>query len=126
MITRLILPLLPPSVNVLYKRTKTGRIYLNPDVIEFKAKVKEFIELEQIQKHKGKVFIDISFCGCRKNSDIDNMLKVLLDSMNDLVYIDDKYIYRLVVTKSEGNKKETSVIISDSETEGLSTHSNSD
>lgn len=38
-----------------------------------------------------------------RNPDIDNYLKPILDSMNGIVYEDDKQIERLIVYKSKSN-----------------------
>ena len=40
-------------------------------------------------------------------------MKVLLDSMNKLVYADDKQIYQIVATKVLGQDKQTTVVVTD-------------
>ncbi len=40
----------------------------------------------------------MSFCGCQTNANFDDLLKSLFDSMSDIVYDDDKQIYKLTVT----------------------------
>lgn len=111
--TRIIIPMLPPSTNSIYSITRNGRLYLSKRHREFKKEVTEFLSKENVEITHKKLKVAISFTGCRTNSDIDNMLKALLDSMNGIIYKDDKQIYQLIVTKSNEGDKETSVIISD-------------
>ena len=110
--TVIIIEDLPPSCNVLYKRTRKGNIYVNPKVTAFKQLVKQSINDDVIVTDK-KLKVDITFEGCRKNADIDNLLKVLLDSLNKLVYEDDKQIYQMIVSKQLGKVKKTSIIITE-------------
>ena len=103
---------LPPSCNILYKRTRKGNIYVNPKVTAFKELVKKLLP-DDLEVTDKKLKVDIVFDGCRKNSDIDNLLKVLLDSLNKIVYKDDKQIFQMTVTKHLGKEKTTSIIISE-------------
>ena len=113
MLLKIVIPDLPPSVNVLYKRTRKGGLYVNPKVTAFKELVKQNLP-DDINCEPVKLLkLDIAFHGCKHKSDLDNFMKVLLDSMNKLVYADDKQIYQIVATKVLGSEKQTIVIVSD-------------
>lgn len=45
--------------------------------------------------------------------DADNILKALLDALNELAYDDDRYIYKLSVERIYSNRPRTEVVISD-------------
>lgn len=53
--------------------------------------------------HEGKVSIEVRFFFGRE-SDIDSRLKCLLDSLQGILYADDKQVYRLVVDKDKDTK----------------------
>ena len=45
--------------------------------------------------------------------DADNILKALLDALNELAYDDDRYIYKISVERVYSNRPRTEVTISD-------------
>lgn len=47
--------------------------------------------------------------------DADNILKALLDALNEVAYDDDRYIYKITVERIYSNKPRTEVIITDEE-----------
>ena len=97
---------LPVSVNSLYKRTKYGGLYLNPKVVAFKALA--IIELEKLNISNitdKNVKVEIEFVVHKKNIDIDNLCKVVLDSLNKRVYKDDSQVFELNVKKQLERKK---------------------
>ena len=110
---KIILLTLPPSTNTIYKMTRTGRVYLNKSHLAFKDYVNKALSKEDIKISDKKLCLEISFCGCRTNADIDNMLKSLFDSMNGIVYEDDKQIYKIIVTKNSTGSKHTVIVVSD-------------
>ena len=52
----------------------------------------------------GQLWCDIDFKYKGREPDIDAYIKFILDSMNDIVYQDDKQIRRLTVTKTKGKE----------------------
>jgi Holliday junction resolvase RusA-like endonuclease len=93
--------------------TRTGRVYLNKSHLAFKDLVNKQLSKEDIKISDKKLCLEISFYGCRTNADIDNMLKSLFDSMNGIVYEDDKQIYKITVTKNCTGSKHTVIVVSD-------------
>jgi Holliday junction resolvase RusA-like endonuclease len=77
----------------MYKRSKTGGVFCDPSVKEFKVKVKLLLKELKFVKTNGPVKIAVEFYFKRKNRDIDNLLKILLDSMNKIIYDDDKQVH---------------------------------
>ena len=97
----------------MYKRTRKGGLYVNPKVTAFRELVIESLPDDLYCEPIKLLKLDITFNGCKHKSDLDNFMKVLLDSMNKLVYADDKQIYQIVATKVLGQDKQTTVIVSD-------------
>lgn len=56
--------------------------------------------------NKLKVEILISFKGYRKR-DVDNYNKAILDSFNNIVWLDDEQIFELITKKTYGNKEDS-------------------
>jgi len=102
---------LPPSVNIIYKRTQRGGLYLNPKVLEFKKLVAEELGKIEYNMFTDKLKVEIIYHVTRSNIDLDNLNKITLDSMNKLVYVDDKQIYELNVQKIVGKEKKTVINI---------------
>lgn len=102
---------IPVSVNNLYKRSKHGGLYLNEKVLAFRALV--ILELEKIdyKKTDKNVRVCIEFYVTKKNIDIDNLCKVVLDSLNKRVFNDDSQVYELFVKKIIGKEKKTFIKI---------------
>lgn len=106
------IPELPPSVNALYKRSLNGGLYLNPKANAFKASVILILEKLDFVIIDKPVKLEIVFTVTKANIDIDNLLKVLLDSLNKKIYTDDKLVYELNVKKVIGKIKETKITVS--------------
>ena len=90
---------LPPSVNKMYCHTRKGGLYLHPDVLAFKNNITNILKEMTFTKSNKDIKINITFLMKNRNNDIDGPIKVLLDSMNKLVYDDDKQIIELHVNK---------------------------
>ena len=92
---------LPPSVNQLYRKNASGAIYTTPKVIEFKKMVKiELSKFKMKSSNKPIKMIIVFSIKDKRRRDIDNMLKVLLDSMNKIVFEDDSQVIELHVKKN--------------------------
>jgi Holliday junction resolvase RusA-like endonuclease len=90
--------ILPPSVNQLYRKNSHGFIYVTPKIVEFKKFVKNELSKLNLKPSIKKIRLDIVFdIKGKRNRDIDNMLKVLLDSFNKLVFEDDSQVFELHV-----------------------------
>lgn len=104
----IIIPLLPPSVNTYWRRGARST-YLSKKGREFKENVRAYLLKEKIDKKlegKLKVEILISFKGYRKR-DVDNYNKAILDSFNNMVWLDDEQIFELTTKKTYGNKADS-------------------
>lgn len=102
---------LPPSVNVIYCRSQYSSIYLTKKVLAFKSRVCDVLSNMEIKCTNNRVKLEIHYTVTKNNIDIDNLNKVLLDSMNEIVYYDDNQVYELHCTKSIGANKETAVTV---------------
>lgn len=98
------IPLLPPSVNTYWRRGQHAT-YLSKKGREFKENVKSYLLAHKMEKLEGKLKVEIliSFKGYRKR-DVDNYNKAILDSFNDVVWLDDEQIFELKTTKTYGRK----------------------
>ena len=99
--THIFIDSVPPSVNHSY-RAYRGRVVLSARAREFKEKVAKSLG-EAFNKITGKVKLDVTFhFKDKRKRDIDNYLKVLLDSLKGLAFEDDDQIYELTVKKHIG------------------------
>lgn len=85
---------LPPSVNHFYQRTKHNGMMLTPAARQWK----ELAAWEAKTTLRGwkicsqKVIVEIwIFWGSRRKRDCDNLMKGLLDSLQGVVYTDDRW-----------------------------------
>jgi len=97
---------LPPSVNHAYIiRNVKGRIlrFRTARAQEYFKYVKRecFRQLNKVKilTHPISVHIEVSFRDKRKR-DIDNLLKILLDSFEGVLWADDSQIFELYIKKS--------------------------
>lgn len=91
---------LPPSVNAIYKTTRTGRTYLSKEAKNYKKEI-----LYLCQKNKFNIAInylielDIKiFKKNKRERDVDNYLKITFDSLQDAgVFQNDNLIKKLTI-----------------------------
>ncbi len=100
------IPQKPISTNHCYRvRVVKGTpiMYMTKEGKEFKAKAQDIIRDSEVSLTDKdiKLSIELRFKDKRRR-DIDNYNKILLDSMTDLVYEDDKQIMELNLKKSSG------------------------
>ena len=98
---------LAPSVNKMYCHTRKGGLYLHPDVLAFKNNITNILKEMTFTKSNKDIKLNVTFYMKNRNNDIDGPIKVLLDSMNKLVYDDDKQIIELHVKKVVCKEKRT-------------------
>jgi crossover junction endodeoxyribonuclease RusA len=106
---------LPPSLNVMYRKSKYGAIYKTLKARQYidlvHQTIKEQNENIEILNCNVKVTI-IMYQNDKRKRDIDNILKVLLDAMNNIIYVDDSQITELHIKKvcsTEINKIEIEI-----------------
>ena len=96
---------IPPSVNHAY-RAYRGRVVLSKRAREFKEHVANSLP-EDFIKISGKVRLAVRFMfKDNRKRDIDNYLKVLLDSIKGICFDDDDQVYELYVAKRIGCEKD--------------------
>lgn len=89
---------LPPSLNRLYRKGKRG-IYMSEEGRAYKQEVALMAvgQMEKAEPLLGKVGVELRFYGARM--DADNMTKALFDSLNGIVWGDDRQIIELHIYK---------------------------
>lgn len=79
---------------------KTGHAYTPAKTRQMEARIAEIYLFEVGQKFLGPIEMKIYFyLGTRRQRDIDNMAKLVMDSLNGVAYDDDKQVYALTVVK---------------------------
>jgi Holliday junction resolvase RusA-like endonuclease len=98
----------PVSINNRYNRnfslTKEYRLF--KEALGWKAKE---IHRESPLKCPVKVEIDLFYKG--REPDADNAIKPILDSLNNIVYKDDKQVQRLSIAKFKSDKDFVTIYI---------------
>lgn len=88
----------PPSVNHYLKRTKLGVVYKTPKAKEYCKTVAR--QLFEMHPTEGPVELTIKFwTPDNRRRDVDNILKVMLDSLSGILYHDDSQIFKITLEK---------------------------
>lgn len=85
-----------PCLNTIYKTSRHNHIYKSSKAKEFCEYIKQNFKQEKLIETSIKMKIDFYI---NRDCDIDAKLKVALDSLNNVVYIDDKQIFQLNIKK---------------------------
>lgn len=101
-----IIPYRPDSVNSHWCRSPRGT-YLSKSGKRFREDVQKFMLITKHKKEEGKlrVFLELVFKDKRER-DIDNYCKSIFDSLNGILWEDDRQIYELHTTKRIGAGKD--------------------
>jgi len=91
--TSLILPY-PPTLNKLYA-TFNGRRMLSKNGKAFKANVLSLCMLKRIKPLEGNIAITFTAYRPRKIGDLDNLNKIIFDSLKGSAFYDDKQIVEM-------------------------------
>ena len=105
------IPFRPDSVNTHSRTSKFGGQYLSKAGRQFRENVQNYIKtLGYITfKNKVKVSLELYFKD-KRDRDIDNYFKAILDSFNEFLYTDDKLIYEVSSKKNIGTGRDYFVI----------------
>ena len=106
------LGLLPPSTNAMY-RCFRGRICKSARLKMFEQQILVYFdELEQeITIVDGKFAVDVSFyLKGNRDTDLDNLLKAMLDGLEGILYKNDKMITSITARKFNKCKENKTVI----------------
>ncbi len=85
---------LPPSSNR-YWRVYRGRPVVSEEAREYKALLKTLAHRDCVEQLDGPVAVYVKVYRARKAGDLDNFLKVLLDSMQGVFYANDNQVFEL-------------------------------
>lgn len=81
----------PPSANRYWRRA--GRvIYKSKEGADYAKQVKAMFSIHGITPHDHPVSVAIDLFRPKKAGDLDNRIKVLLDSLNGIVFNDDSQV----------------------------------
>jgi len=112
------IPALPPSVNHYFKRSRNGRLYLDAEARAF-VEMAQLIAKQAAKRARWKVLpageffylvIGFEFAN-RRFADPNNMLKILIDALEGIVFENDKWLLPLVTSAKITGKERTIVNI---------------
>ena len=108
---QIVLPFLPPSVNRCYRSYKS-RVYKSKVYNDFITQMGEFLDDRDDGQIKGKVMIDVTFYKKdKRNFDLDNRLKSLLDCIEDKLIENDNYVCEIKCRKFNGCIEDKTLLI---------------
>lgn len=87
----------PPSANRIWRTGRGRRTYSAPEATAFKADVKKLALEALVQRSALPVEVHLNFFRPRRAGDIDNRIKVVLDSLNGFAWEDDEQVTVLKV-----------------------------
>lgn len=88
-------------LNALYHTNRHGKFYKSREAKEFERFMKGLVHVDEAWQGKVRVEVEMRV---RRDCDIDSRLKVLLDALENIVYLNDSQIYELIVTKQRAVK----------------------
>lgn len=122
MIQEIVLDKLPPSTNHTHGRNKWGGMYMKKAGVEFMTYVALTCKKNNIKLHEGFVEVDIigsagryKTTGEPKRMDMQNVEKILFDSLQGHAYKDDVVVWKHSTTRVDDVETYTKIIIKDYE-----------
>lgn len=103
-----VIPLIPPSVNGMYGKTKSGRRFLIPRAKDFKEGaiviVRNAAQLTEWRYVPGQRLRVVCTYFFKENRtiDLDNLLKLTLDALKEALHFDDNRAVVAEVTARDG------------------------
>ena len=94
----------PPSINKRLRRNRKDQIAAAAEVRKWKAYTGLAIKAKTTKKFENNVQVNIK-TNIRKNADIDNIIKPILDALQLGPIINDKYINKIIVERSDAIKR---------------------
>jgi Holliday junction resolvase RusA-like endonuclease len=105
------IPLLPVSMNKLYAiNYRTKQVYMTPEARQFKSQAKLFISsFETSKTDKLSLRLDIHTDwyfknGNPKRSDIQNLIKVVVDMLSERLGFDDSQVWSFTANKIQSSE----------------------
>ena len=97
---KVILPY-PPSANR-YWRVYKGMTVVSSEATAYKREVKKLAKLAALSPLRGDVALTLDVYRPRATGDLDNRIKVLVDSLNGIAWADDEQIVQIHAYRHEG------------------------
>lgn len=99
----------PPSANQ-YWRNYGGRMVVSDKAKDYKVSVSVAVSELQTRAVTGNVAVHILVYRPRKAGDLDNSLKILIDSLRGIAYVDDSQIVAIHAYRYE-DKQNPRVVV---------------
>lgn len=115
MISQILTVPYPPTANN-FKMIVRGRMMLSNEARAYKEQVGWLAKSKGLTAMAGPLSVTIYFYRPRKSGDLDNLLKVLIDSLTGIIYQDDSQIVEIHAFRFEDKlKPRAEIMISASE-----------
>lgn len=88
--TNLVLPF-PPSANR-YWRMFRGHMVISAEAKAYKAAVRNNAQFRGSRPVAGKVHISLAYYRPRQSGDLDNRIKIMLDSLEGILFVNDSQV----------------------------------
>lgn len=85
----------PPSANRYWRTTKQGRMHRSTEATQYKKSVKAVCEKLGIEPTSSNIKVEITLYRPARRGDLDNRIKIVLDSLQEHAYIDDKQVVEI-------------------------------
>lgn len=105
----------PPSANR-YWRVFRGRAVKSPEARQYQANVRALATGHR--PLTGRVSVELRFIRPARRGDLDNRLKVLLDALKGVAYLDDKQVTRILAEQVDGTPDTAGVTVTVWQLEG--------
>lgn len=94
---------MPPSANVYWRHTRTGRVYVSDEAIQYRAAMS--VACHGLQPLPGPVALRVEAYMPSIRRDLDNTLKVLCDALQGWLYDNDNQIQHIEITRHKATRK---------------------
>lgn len=90
----------PPSINKRLRRNRLDQIRAAAEIRKWKSHAGLAIKAKTIKKFENDIQVCIK-TNIRKNADIDNIIKPIIDALQLGPIINDKYVNKIIVERTE-------------------------
>lgn len=111
-------PYSPPSANRYWRTFASGKrviTYVSEEAKHFKLDMWRFARSAKVKLSDKPIEIHITWHRktAKSAGDLDNRLKVVIDSLNGIAYLDDKQIVRIIAEKSVSGRDGMDITINE-------------
>lgn len=100
----------PPSANR-YWRNYRGIMVTSQQALQYKAAARRIASGSGCNAFVEPVHVQVDVYRPAKRGDLDNTLKVLLDSLNRIAYVDDSQIVKITARRFEDKKNPRAEVV---------------